>query len=113
MPHFIIHCSADVLENVDEYPINQAVFACVAQTGLFNAKDIKVRFLPFTDAVFGGERNPFIHVFSLIMEGRTTEQKADLSKRVVACLTEYFPHIEMIAMNVDEFDKNTYYKCNT
>lgn len=44
------------------------------------------------------------------MEGRTTEQKAELSKAIVTKLTQMFPHIDNIAMNVSDFEKATY--CN-
>ena len=44
------------------------------------------------------------------MQGRTTEQKADLSKLVVTMLTTIFPDIANIAMNISDFEKATY--CN-
>ena len=58
----------------------------------------------------GNKKEDFIHVFANIMEGRSTEQKADLSNKVVQKLTSMFPHISKIAMNVRDFDKATY--CN-
>ncbi|WP_249365782.1 hypothetical protein [Pseudoalteromonas sp. NEC-BIFX-2020_002] len=44
------------------------------------------------------------------MEGLTTAQKAELSKVIVTKLTQMFPHIDNIAMNVSDFEKATY--CN-
>lgn len=44
------------------------------------------------------------------MQGRTTEQKAKLSKTIVTKLSEMFPQVSNIAMNVSEFEKATY--CN-
>tara|TARA_R110002126_G_scaffold285314_2_gene435563 strand:- start:939 stop:1151 length:213 start_codon:yes stop_codon:yes gene_type:complete len=58
----------------------------------------------------GGKREYFIHVFSSIMQGRTTEQRARLSQLVVEKLVATFPHVPNIAMNVSEFEKATY--CN-
>lgn len=44
------------------------------------------------------------------MQGRTTGQKAQLSKDVVKALTAMFPDVEFIAMSLDEFTKAGY--CN-
>jgi 5-carboxymethyl-2-hydroxymuconate isomerase len=52
----------------------------------------------------------FIHVFGNIMGGRTIEQRADLSRRIIAKLTSMYPEVPVISMNVFEFEKATY--CN-
>ena len=52
----------------------------------------------------------FIHVFANIMEGRTTDQKAKLSKQIVSGLKTMFPEIPCIDVNVSDFEKATY--CN-
>lgn len=44
------------------------------------------------------------------MQGRTTAQKANLSKEIVSKLTELFPSIANIAINISDFEKATY--CN-
>ena len=110
MPHFIIHCSADVLEVHSEQALNQQVHAIARDSGLFTESDIKVRVQAFDKFTVGGQANAFIHVFASIMQGRTVEQRAALSKAVVSRLIELCPQVENIAMNVDEFEKSTY--CN-
>lgn len=45
------------------------------------------------------------------MQGRTTEQKANLSKLMVSMLTTMFPDIKNIAMNISDFEKDTYCNC--
>ena len=52
----------------------------------------------------------FIHVFGHIMQGRNTEQKADLSRKIVTRLKSMFPDVPVISMNVIDFEKATY--CN-
>ncbi len=79
-------------------------------SGLFIESDIKVRVNPFTSCLVGNKQAPFIHVFTHIMQGRTTEQKAALSKAVVSKLHCMFTHVDNIAMNIDDFEKATY--CN-
>jgi len=44
------------------------------------------------------------------MQGRTTEQKALLSKAVVSSLNDMFPSVDNIAMNINDFGSATY--CN-
>ena len=109
MPHFIIHCSDDILETQTQQQINRAVSLIADDSGLFESADIKVRTQPFNEFLVGHEQASFIHVFAHIMQGRTVSQRADLSKAVVAVLSDMFPEISNIAMNIYEFEKSTYY----
>ncbi len=110
MPHFILDCSAPVLERYSEEQIVEQVHLVANSTQLFDEDDIKVRVNPYQTYSAGNNKQDFIHVFAYIMEGRSTEQKADLSKRVVQTLASMFPKISKIAMNVYDFEKATY--CN-
>jgi 5-carboxymethyl-2-hydroxymuconate isomerase len=44
------------------------------------------------------------------MEGRSTEQKADLSRKIIEKLNTLFPAISILSMNIYDFEKATY--CN-
>lgn len=110
MPHFILDCSDTILEEYSEEHILAQIHAVAHATRLFDEDDIKVRVHPYKNYFVGNKKQDFIHVFAYIMEGRSTEQKADLSKRVVQKLTSLFPKISKIAMNVYDFEKATY--CN-
>jgi 5-carboxymethyl-2-hydroxymuconate isomerase len=110
MPHFVMDCSESVLRSHDEEFIIEQIYLVANETGLFDANDIKVRLNPFQKYSVGNKREDFIHVFAHIMQGRTTEQKANLSQQVVAKLVTLFPHIPNVAMNVSDFEKATY--CN-
>ena len=110
MPHFILDCSSSVLDSHDEEFIIEQVHLVANASALFQEHDIKVRLNPFEKYSVGNQREDFIHVFAHVMQGRTTEQKADLSKNVVAKLAALFPAIPNIAMNVSEFEKASYYK---
>jgi len=103
-------CSQSVLESHKEEFIIKQVHHIAYSTGLFDEGDIKVRINPFKKFIVGNKTDDFIHVFAHIMQGRTTEQKADLSKLVVTMLTTIFPDIANIAMNISDFEKATY--CN-
>ena len=110
MPHFVVDCSQSILESHSEEQIIECVHRAANSTALFDEGDIKVRVNPFAIYAVGNERKDFIHVFAHIMEGRSIEQRASLSKQVVSELVSMFPHIPNIAMNVAEFEKATY--CN-
>ena len=110
MPHFIIDCSYGVLSYATEETINTQVHQVALSTDLFDERDIKVRINSFKNYLVGCKKEEFIHVFANIMEGRSQSQKAELSKRMVQRLTNMFPGVPNIAMNVREFEKSTY--CN-
>ena len=111
MPHFVIDCSENIL-NLNE-PENTllSVHKVAVNSGLFDEEDIKVRFNCFKEHyLVGGKKDDFIHVFANIMEGRTTEQKATLSKEIISQLKVVFPSVDFIAINIRDFEKATY--CN-
>ena len=114
MPHFVLDCSKDILELQPEMETLKKVNEVAIASGLFDPKDIKVRMRPFDTYLVGGKADtPFIHVFADIMQGRTTEQKAALSKAMVSMLKAHFPTVPFIAMNVRDFEKATYANLNT
>lgn len=110
MPHFIVDCAVEVLESHAEEYIAEQVHLVAVASGLFDIRDIKVRVNPYDKYLVAGKRELYMHVFASIMQGRTTEQRAALSKAVVERLVDLFPQVPSIAMNVSEFEKATY--CN-
>ena len=110
MPHFVIHCNEAVLSNHPAETIMSFVHDVADSTGLFRKGDIKVRIQTFSIYSVGNASSDFIHVFAWIMQGRSTEQKANLSKCIISKLKELFPDVPVVSMNVAEFEKATY--CN-
>lgn len=110
MPHFVAHCSEAILSKKNTLEILTLIHETALSTGLFAEADIKVRLQSFETYLVGGKpAADFIHVFANIMQGRTTEQKANLSKKIVAELKKMFPEVEVISINVRDFEKATYY----
>lgn len=109
MPHFVVDCSQEILKLHDEDSILARIHRVVSSTGLFDESDIKIRIHPFDAYAVGGRREDFIHVFAWIMQGRSVEQRAALSKAVVGELSAMFPRIARIAINVAEFEQATYF----
>jgi len=108
MPHFIIDCSESLIGQELPEAIMQAVYDVAEATGLFAVNDIKVRLRPYQYFNLGKGKRDFIHVFGFIMEGRSIEQKENLSRRIIERLNEMFPAISILSINISEFEKATY-----
>ena len=108
MPHFVIDCSEHVIQQNSPDEIMQAVYDVAEATGPFVANDIKVRLRPYQYFKLGEDKKDFIHIFGNIMEGRSIEQKANLSKKIIERLNEMFPDISILSINIHEFEKATY-----
>lgn len=110
MPHFIIECSDNIVKNHDAKEIMQQVYDTADATGLFAEGDIKVRINPYDQYYLAKGKNDFIHVFGNIMQGRTDEQKNNLSTKIVSSLKKILPDVSIISMNIRDFEKASY--CN-
>ena len=88
----------------------QKVYDTAASTGLFAPGDIKVRINPFELYNIGNTKDDFIHIFANIMEGRTVDQKSNLSRKIITELKLMFPNVPIISINIRDFEKATY--CN-
>lgn len=114
MPHFIIDCSESVLSLADPDELMHAVYSAAESTELFATSGvggIKVRLNPYRHFTNVDAHEHFVHVFANIMQGRTEEQKKSLSHKVVGTLKGMLPSVEIISMNVRDFEKATY--CNS
>ncbi len=95
-----------MLKSPDE--LMQDVYNEAESTGLFAKGDIKVRISPFEYYNIGNSKDDFIHIFANIMEGRTADQKKNLSERVIIKLKKIFPDVPIISINIRDFEKATY-----
>jgi 5-carboxymethyl-2-hydroxymuconate isomerase len=110
MPHLVVDCSQEILRIHDEESIITRLHRVMSSSGLFEESDIKIRMRSFQIYAVGGGREDFIHAFAWIMQGRSVEQRAALSKAIVSELAEMFPRLPRIAANIAEFEQATY--CN-
>lgn len=110
MPHFIIHTSANAIPTNNEQTILKSVHDQAVSSGIFDENDIKVRLVPFEKSLVAGNSNTdFVHVFAYIMGGRSSEQKKKLSESIVRKLAEVLSGGDNIAMNVYDFEPETYF----
>ena len=112
MPHFIIDCSENILKSHSQDEIIKQVQISAISTKLFHKNDVKVRVNSFEKYLTGNKKEDFIHVFANIMEGRSIEQKLNLSKTIVNDLSLMFPSVPHIGTNVIEFERATYFNKN-
>ena len=110
MPHFIIECSENIIAQQAPVEIMEAVYEAAEATGLFAENDIKVRINPYKYYKLGKGKNGFLHIFGNIMEGRSIEQRENLSRKIIERLHQMFPEISILSINIREFEKATY--CN-
>ncbi|WP_213277109.1 5-carboxymethyl-2-hydroxymuconate Delta-isomerase [Chryseobacterium indologenes] len=108
MPHFIIDCSQDILQLRTPEELMDAVYETADATGLSAPNDIKVRLQPYQYYRLGTGKKNFLHVFGYIMEGRTTEQKAYLSRQISTRLSELLTDISFLSVNINDFEAATY-----
>ncbi|WP_426481642.1 5-carboxymethyl-2-hydroxymuconate Delta-isomerase [Chryseobacterium sp. R2ACT005] len=108
MPHFIIDCSEDILQLRTPEELMNALYEAADATGLFAPNDIKVRLQPYQYYKLGIHKKNFLHVFGYIMEGRTTEQKAHLSRQICNKLSELLTDISFLSVNINDFEVATY-----
>lgn len=109
MPHFILDCTENILKINEPKTVLKEVLETAFNTGLFEKNDIKVRLNPYKYSLVQQGNDDFIHVFGNIMEGRTDEQKAQLSKMIVKKLNELFPNVPIISINIRDFEKASYF----
>ncbi len=110
MPHFILDCSENILKIKEPKMVLQEVFETAFETGLFERNDIKVRLNPYKYSLVQSGEADFIHVFGNIMEGRTDNQKAKLSRMILSKLKLMFQEVPVISINIRDFEKTSY--CN-
>ena len=112
MPHFVIDCSHSVLNLTTAEKLMQAVFEAAESTNLFAASGvggIKVRLNPYRHYLNVDSHEYFVHVFVNIMEGRDQDQKKRLSEKVVRSISELLPTVEIISINIRDFEKASYF----
>ena len=113
MPHFIIDCSESILDLANPDELIRSVYATAESTGLFASNGvggIKVRLHSYRYFKNVDGQEHFVHVFANIMEGRTPVQKKALSENVVRALKALLPTVEIVSMNIRDFEKASY--CN-
>lgn len=110
MPHFVIDCSADVLELIPAESLLKAVHDSAHDSDLFDEENIKVRIQSFEHALVGGEPKSFVHVAGDILDGRSTDNKAQLAQSILTTLSGLMPYLKTITVGIREYQRAVYAK---
>jgi len=84
MPHCIIEHSKELDNEIESRLMINAVHQGALDSGLFEESHIKSRTLAYQHYKTGASDLRFIHITAKILSGRTIEQKADLSQKILA-----------------------------
>ena len=117
MPHCIIEHSHDLTMILSSQYLMKCVYNGAVESGLFKAGDIKTRLYTCEDYMIGDQQQPFIHVTTKILSGRTTEQKAALSQSILTHLKSLTDNQKLndlsVTVEVVDIDAQCYAKSVT
>jgi 5-carboxymethyl-2-hydroxymuconate isomerase len=111
MPHCIIEYSEDVLSSVNQRQLIDSVLMGTKKSELFQLDHIKLRTKSYEFYQKGDvEQAGFIHVTVRILQGRTIEQRQDLSEKVLLefdnlALKDMTITVEIIEMETASYSK--------
>jgi 5-carboxymethyl-2-hydroxymuconate isomerase len=110
MPHLVIEYSIDGHERFDMTELMRALHAAAASTGVVQAPDIKIRAISYDDYLVAGIRDAFCHVSVFLLEGRTPEQKLNLSESLRTSLSKMLPRTKSLSVDIRDMDPSAYKK---
>ena len=110
MPHCLIEYSKDLEAQLLPEDLMKTVYHAAIDSGLFEAKDIKVRLLSFSKFLPIDGKTAFIHVTLRLLSGRHVETRRALSQQVFDRIQAL--GLRGLAMTVDivEIARETYTK---
>lgn len=110
MPHLVIEYSMEGHERFDITELMRALHAAAALTGVIQAPDIKIRAISYDDYLVAGIRDGFCHVTVFLLEGRTPEQKLNLSESLRTSLSNMLPRTKSLSVDIRDMDSSAYKK---
>ncbi|MBA5764347.1 5-carboxymethyl-2-hydroxymuconate Delta-isomerase [Vibrio sp. 404] len=107
MPHLIMEYSNSVDERVNTQRLLEDLHHAAIQSGLFDAPSLKSRSLRYHDWLVGEEADSvdFIHVTFELLDGRSAEQKRELSRQLMSVLQQQANHVRSLTINIRDMDR--------
>ena len=107
MPHLVMEYSNSVDERVNTQRLLEDLHHAAIQSGLFDAPSLKSRSLRYHDWLVGEEADSvdFIHVTFELLDGRSAEQKRELSRQLMSVLQQQANHIRSLTINIRDMDR--------
>ncbi len=111
MPHCIIEHSEAILTRVNQRQLIDVVLSGAKQSGLFEDDHIKLRTQSYEYYQKGDvAQAAFIHVSMKILQGRTAEQRQDLSEKVLLAFDKLELKNVTVTVEIIEMETLSYSK---
>ena len=105
MPHCIVEYSRSIEPRVSASELMTAVYNSTLQSGLFEESHIRVRAMAYDYFQLGGQSAAFIHITVRLHQGRSSEQKKQLSDMVLAGLLAL--ELTAVSLTVETVEMHT------
>lgn len=112
MPHLILEHSANIESHIMQSEVIQHLHATMIASGLFNASDVKSRSYCTHNFAVGEKamNGSFGHVSIYLLEGRTQEQKINLTQSIRKTLGEHLHGVDQLSVDIRDMVRDTYQK---
>ncbi|WP_413285663.1 5-carboxymethyl-2-hydroxymuconate Delta-isomerase [Vibrio sp. MA40-2] len=112
MPSIVLEYTSSVEEKVNIQGLLDSIHQVALECGLFHAADVKSRALRCHQWLIGeyDDSEDFIHITLELLSGRSTDQKKDLSKGLIAVLSEHAGMIKSLSVNIRDMDREIFQK---
>ena len=110
MPHLIVEYSRDL--DFPVQPTLHSLHQVLAASGVFDAKDIKVRSREYSDyLVSGGREQGFVHLILFLLDGRSDDTKTALGQALASVMRQATAgHSVQISVDIRDIVRHTYTK---
>ncbi|EKO3675059.1 5-carboxymethyl-2-hydroxymuconate Delta-isomerase [Vibrio metschnikovii] len=112
MPNLVLEYSNSVEERVNIQGLLEDLHQVAIDSGLFETASIKSRTLRCHHWLIGeqGDSVDFIHLSFELLDGRSDQQKRELSRQLMAVLAEQASQVHSLTINVRDMDKDSFQK---
>ncbi len=112
MPHLVMEYSNSAEDRLNMQGLLEDLHQVTIASGLFSAKDVKSRAVRVHSWLVGEQGNSvdFIHITLELLEGRSSEQKRELSRALMDVLAEQASHIDSLTINVRDMENESFQK---
>ncbi|WP_187985279.1 5-carboxymethyl-2-hydroxymuconate Delta-isomerase [Vibrio metschnikovii] len=112
MPNLVLEYSNSVEERVNIQGLLEDLHQVAMDSGLFETASIKSRTLRCHHWLIGeqGDSVDFIHLSFELLDGRSGQQKRELSRQLMAVLAEQASQVHSLTINVRDMDIDSFQK---
>ena len=111
MPHCIIEYSSSVTDTITLDELMTSVHTAAKESALFDVNDIKTRAIAYADQIPAAKDQPFIHVCTKLLSGRSIEQRQHLSRSIFDKLSALrLPQPLSLTVEIVDIDAASYSK---